>query len=219
MVHATPAERRRKAQEHRILDAALAIVTDGGVDALSIKAIAERADYSPAALYRYFGSKDEIVAALALRSVGALREALAESAAGSPIERVAGLGARLVEFAHRDEARFGLIQLLLAEPRVFVDDPQLVGEVLGAVMEVLAPLAAALEEAAREGQLEPGDANDRALLVATSLLGLLLMRKQAARFPRALPLESLSRQLVAALLRGFGAGEEALVCIDTEALR
>src|SRR5690606_35234074 len=78
VIHETPAERRKKAQEARILDAALAIVAEGGLDALSIKAIAERADYSPAALYRYFASKDELVAALAIRAVRTLGEALAE---------------------------------------------------------------------------------------------------------------------------------------------
>jgi len=92
-----------------------------------------------------------------------------------------------------------------------------VGEVLAAVMEVLAPLAAALDEAARAKQLAPGDANERALLFSTSLLGLLLLRKQAARFPRALALDSLARELVETLLKGFGAKDKALATIEWRA--
>jgi AcrR family transcriptional regulator len=214
MIHETPAERRRKAQESRILEAALELVGESGIDALSIKGIAERADYSPAALYRYFESKDELIAALALRVARVLGEELAGCAAPDPLFRVAELAGRFVAFAFEDEARFGLIHVLLADPRVLVDDAKLVGEVLAAVMEVLAPLAQAFDEAAQAEQLAPGSANDRALLLATSLLGILLLRKQAPRFPRALALESLSRELVTTLLKGFGAEEKALACID-----
>lgn len=214
VIHETPAERRKKAQEARILDAALAIVAEGGLDALSIKAIAERADYSPAALYRYFASKDELVAALAIRAVRTLGEALAEvDACAPPLSRVTWLARRFVDFAHEDAARFGLIHVLLAEPRVLVDEPKLVGEVLAAVMEVLAPLATALAEAAERRQLAPGDASERALLLATSLLGLLLLRKQASRLPRALELDDLARKQVETMLRGFGAPERALATI------
>jgi AcrR family transcriptional regulator len=214
MIHATPAERRRRAQESRILEAALEVIAETGIDALSIKSIAERADYSPAALYRYFESKDELVAALALRAVQGLGDELAVTASGEPLSRVAELTSRFVAFAFADESRFGLIHVLLADPRVLVADAKLVGEVLAAVMEVLAPLAGALDEAARAKQLSPGDANDRALLVASSLLGLLLLRKQAARFPRALALAGLARELVMTLLKGFGADETALASIE-----
>lgn len=214
MIHETPAERRKRAQESRILDAALELVAESGLEALSIKGIAERADYSPAALYRYFGSKDELVAALALRAVRALGEALEGCAGDTPLSCATALVRRFLAFAHEDEARFGLIHVLLAEPRVLVDDPALVGEVLAAVMEVIAPLAAALDEAAAIGQLAAGDAQDRALLVATSLLGLLLLRKQAARFPRALGLDALARELVEALFIGFGADERALASME-----
>jgi AcrR family transcriptional regulator len=214
MIHETPAERRRKAQESRILEAALALVGESGIDALSIKGIAERADYSPAALYRYFESKDELVAALALRAVQGLGEALAEPSASEPLARVAELAGRFVDFAFADDSRFGLIQVLLADPRVLVDDAKLVGEVLAAVMEVLAPLAHAFDEAARAGRLSEGSPNDRALLFSSSLLGLLLLRKQASRFPRTLALDLLVEELVRTLLKGFGADEKALASIE-----
>jgi AcrR family transcriptional regulator len=47
-----------------ILDAARQIIGESGVEGLSIRAIAERIDYSPASLYEYFGSKEEILAAV-----------------------------------------------------------------------------------------------------------------------------------------------------------
>jgi len=101
MIHATPAERRKKAQESRILDAALELVGEEGIDALSIKGIAERADYSPGALYRYFASKDELVAALALRAVQAVGGARAGWEEGGRRSRGAGLTSRFVSSSTR----------------------------------------------------------------------------------------------------------------------
>jgi len=57
----TPRERRRQRTEQAILDAARQIISQEGIDALSIRAIADAIDYSPAGLYEYFGSKEEIV--------------------------------------------------------------------------------------------------------------------------------------------------------------
>jgi AcrR family transcriptional regulator len=59
-----PRERRFQRTKQAILDAALEIIHEEGPAALSMRALAERSDYSPAALYEYFGSKDEIVTAV-----------------------------------------------------------------------------------------------------------------------------------------------------------
>ena len=55
---ATPYARTQQA----ILDAARAIIHEQGPDKLSMRAIADRIDYSPAGLYEYYGSKEEIIA-------------------------------------------------------------------------------------------------------------------------------------------------------------
>ncbi|NJN55580.1 MAG: helix-turn-helix transcriptional regulator, partial [Anaerolineae bacterium] len=55
----TPRERRHLRTKDAILDAARLIIKEQGADALSIRAIAEQIDYSPAGLYEYFGSKEE----------------------------------------------------------------------------------------------------------------------------------------------------------------
>lgn len=54
-------EKRQAQTRQAILDAARQIVNRNGVGALSIRGIAEQIDYSPAGLYEYFGSKEEIV--------------------------------------------------------------------------------------------------------------------------------------------------------------
>ncbi|MDJ0920415.1 MAG: TetR/AcrR family transcriptional regulator [Henriciella sp.] len=57
----SPAERRRHKVRTRILSAAETVLASDGVDGLSIRRLAEKIDYSPSAIYKYFGSKDELV--------------------------------------------------------------------------------------------------------------------------------------------------------------
>ncbi|MEM1147360.1 MAG: TetR/AcrR family transcriptional regulator [Pseudomonadota bacterium] len=57
----SPAERRRNKIRARILTAAERVFAREGADGLSIRRLAENIDYSPAAIYKYFKSKDELV--------------------------------------------------------------------------------------------------------------------------------------------------------------
>jgi ACR3 family arsenite transporter len=53
----SPRIRRHQRTQQAILDAARAIISREGVGELSMRAIAERIDYSPAGLYEYFDGK------------------------------------------------------------------------------------------------------------------------------------------------------------------
>ena len=57
----TPAERRRQKVRELILTAAERVFANEGADGLSIRRLAQNIDYSPAAIYKYFGSKDELM--------------------------------------------------------------------------------------------------------------------------------------------------------------
>lgn len=57
----SPAERRRNKIRARILSAAERVFAREGAEGLSIRRLAENIDYSPAAIYKYFKSKDELV--------------------------------------------------------------------------------------------------------------------------------------------------------------
>ncbi|MGE3275607.1 MAG: TetR/AcrR family transcriptional regulator [Vicinamibacterales bacterium] len=58
-------DRERQAVREAILDAARDLFTSDGYQNVSIRKIAERIEYSPAAIYSYFPSKDDIFFALA----------------------------------------------------------------------------------------------------------------------------------------------------------
>ena len=60
----TPRERRAQNTRQAILDAARELVSERGPYGLSLREVARRIDYSPAGLYEYFDSKDELLAAV-----------------------------------------------------------------------------------------------------------------------------------------------------------
>jgi AcrR family transcriptional regulator len=60
----SPRNRRHDLTKQKILDTARQILLTEGVQAISMRTLADRVDYSPAALYKYFANKEEIIAAL-----------------------------------------------------------------------------------------------------------------------------------------------------------
>jgi AcrR family transcriptional regulator len=60
----TPSERRYEKIRQGILSAARTILQEEGIEAISMRTLADKVDYSPAALYKYFSNKEEIIEAL-----------------------------------------------------------------------------------------------------------------------------------------------------------
>lgn len=57
----SPRERRQERTRQAILNTAIKLIEENGPDNISLREIARRIDYSPAGLYEYFGSKEEII--------------------------------------------------------------------------------------------------------------------------------------------------------------
>ncbi len=60
----SPRDRRHDLTRQKILDIARNLLLTEGVQGISMRILAEKADYSPAALYKYFDSKEAIIEAL-----------------------------------------------------------------------------------------------------------------------------------------------------------
>jgi len=56
--------RRRQARRDEIVDAAMLLVQEHGIESLTLQALAERLDLAVGTLYRYVRSKDELISAL-----------------------------------------------------------------------------------------------------------------------------------------------------------
>jgi AcrR family transcriptional regulator len=116
-------ERDREAVGRAILDAARELFVVEGFQNVSIRKIAERIEYSPAAIYGYFPSKDDIFFALAeegfrlLGDPAAVRhDPLLKDA--PPLERVRAVFWRLYEFSVEQPQYFALMFVDRSVPRI-----------------------------------------------------------------------------------------------------
>lgn len=218
MTHAeqrTPRERRHDDNLRRILDEAMRQVEENGFGALSVNKLADAVDYTPGALYRYFGSKDALLAALIGRVLAEVREDLARAEArlpakAPPLAHVVALVDGYRAFARREPHRFGLLAMSLAEPRILLRAEAAARPVMATLMAALQPLAEALAAAARAGQLAAGDAAERTVLVFAFLQGVLPLRKRSRHAPKMLDVDRLALEGTRTLLVGFGAPARAV---------
>lgn len=104
-------EREKEALRERIVEAARDIVSEEGLDALSMRAIAERIEYSPATIYLYFRDKDallrDVVQAGFERMRGYMHEELQEAGEeATPTAQFLAMGRAYVRFALENTAYF-----------------------------------------------------------------------------------------------------------------
>ena len=107
--------RRLAEREQAILDAAGVIAAEGGMAAVQIASVAERAGIAAGTIYRYFPSKTdliaELVAAVAGRELDAMR-----AAAGAAPGPLSALAACIATFAARALNERRLIWAVIGEP-------------------------------------------------------------------------------------------------------
>ena len=109
----------RETTRRAILDAALELFIANGYPQVSIRNIAVKVEYSPAAIYSYFPSKDEIFLALAeegFRLLGASQPAHAPS--DDPLDDVRAAVWRVYEFSKEQPEYFALVFLDRHVPRI-----------------------------------------------------------------------------------------------------
>ncbi|HEX4346086.1 MAG TPA: TetR/AcrR family transcriptional regulator [Vicinamibacterales bacterium] len=113
-------ERDREAVRRSILDAARDLFVTEGYQHVSIRKIAERIEYSPAALYSYFPSKDDIFFALAEEGFNKLYDSAAVDALDGlpPLECVRRIFWGLYRFSVDHPEYFALMFVDRTVPRV-----------------------------------------------------------------------------------------------------
>ena len=207
-----PRTRRRRANVERILDAATDLAFEEGIDALSMQRVADRADYTAGALYRYFSSKDALLAAVVVRVIARLKARVAAASADSPgpLQTIVAQADAYRRFAAEEPHGYALVAHLVGDPRVLLQDENDARAVMEAVVDALPPLAVALQSATDAGALAPGDVRERALLLFTGLQGALQLRKQQRMAPGLIDTDHMARAMVRSLLAGWGAHADAL---------
>jgi len=112
-------EREREAVGRAILEAARDLFVSEGYANVSMRKIADRIEYSPAAIYRYFSSKDDIFFALAEEGFHLMEDrARSLSEIADPLEAVRQLFVAFYEFSRAHPEHFALMFLDRTVPRI-----------------------------------------------------------------------------------------------------
>ena len=160
----------------RILSAAKAVLEVAGIDGLTIRRVAQRAELSPMALYRHFADKDALLDALMEDGLAAWEKIVRGIRARDSLEWLEALGEAYLDFALTQPHRFDAAFFLPAPAaRRFPDD------FAAGRSPVIAMVSARLDQAKAEGRLRDQPTLETALAFAAFGQGFVSMHR-AKRF-------------------------------------
>jgi AcrR family transcriptional regulator len=163
-------EREREATARAILDAARELFVAEGYNNVSIRKIAEKIEYSPAAIYSYFPSKDDIFLALAEEGFRLLLEsseacAFRADTSIPPIDCIRGAFLNIYNFSKTHPEYHALMFLDRSVPKISQDWQR-----FGFVREMRAQLTERIQQAIDDGDFPAGSDPEvivRVLMVST----------------------------------------------------
>lgn len=166
-------ERDREAVRRSILDAARELFVSEGYQNVSIRKIAERIEYSPAAIYGYFPSKDDIFFALAEEGFHLLHRPLEPAdPSESPLDVVRRMLWHFYEFSVEQPQYFALMFVDRSVPSI-----RRVYERFAFARETKQELMSLLQRAIDDGTFPKTVAPAVAFrLLVNSLIGVVTMR-------------------------------------------
>jgi AcrR family transcriptional regulator len=112
-------EKERTETRARILEAARELFVDRGVEAVTMREIAKRIEYTPTAIYHHFNDKDALITELCIQDFLTLaRLFIRIGRIEDPLERLRTIGVAYLDFAleHPSQYRF-----MFLTPKPFID--------------------------------------------------------------------------------------------------
>lgn len=196
-------DRERQAVTASILNAARDLFVAEGYQSVSIRKIAERIEYSPAAIYSYFPSKDDIFLALAEEGFHRLDEKVRATGTSTTtaLDLVRSRWWAFYEFSQEQPAYFELMFVDRSVPRITQqwDGFELLQRMLA---EAVATIQRAIDEGAFPRTLNPNSAMH---MLWASLLGpgVVAIRHRLASGE---DYDALARDVLNATIAGLQAG-------------
>jgi AcrR family transcriptional regulator len=94
-----------------LVDGAIELIAERGARGFSLAEVSRRIGVSPAAPYRHFASRDDLLAAVAIRALDLFGQALAAQAseADPPEQRLAAMASGYVRFAAEQRSLFAVV--------------------------------------------------------------------------------------------------------------
>jgi AcrR family transcriptional regulator len=182
----TPRTKRHLRTKQAILEAARAIIAEDGPAALSMRALADRIDYSAAGLYEYFGSKEEIIAAVCDEGQRYLYDAMSAADPGlPPVDYLYQIGLAYIRFALEHPDYFLLMFTVAPPPDIAAVPEEAVKEAMQAEGSAYGILVQAIRRGIDEGAfpVRPGFGLDEMAYAAWTLVhGVAMLRTTALRY-------------------------------------
>ena len=142
---ATAGDRERARREQLIVTFARGLAEAGGWDAVTMRRLAERVEYSQPILYSHFKSRADIVQAVALEGFAELADQLrgARTGARSPAAALHALAAAYLRFAQSQPAVYDAMFVMPVDlPFAVADTPAAPRSGFAELLTALTPLAA-----------------------------------------------------------------------------
>jgi AcrR family transcriptional regulator len=117
-------EREKLETRERILDAARELFATRGIEATTMRAIAERIEYTPTAIYHHFKDKDELITELCHTDFRALSQAFARiGRIDDPIEGLRRIGTVYIDFALEYPHHYRFM-FMMSKPAHYHENPE-----------------------------------------------------------------------------------------------
>lgn len=169
-------ERERVETRQKILDAARDLFVQKGFEATTMRALAERIEFTPTAIYHHFRNKEELLwdlCQLDFRSLGQAFQRIGRI--DDPIERIHKIGEAYVEFALQNPMQY---RFMFITPRPEMPDDELEKRRADPSEDAYEFLLATCDEAIKTGRLRPEfrDPHELAQMLWASVHGIVAIR-------------------------------------------
>lgn len=212
---------KRDARTSVILDEAMRILEKEGIDGLTMGVLARRLEVVPAALYRYFPSKDALLSAMQRRAITVVHERMREALMliehktarmegdAAALTKILGVAVLYLDLPRSEPQTHFLLAVLVGDPRPFLS-PAEGKRTAPVLMTLLSDVDSFFREAAETRALDAGDSFERTLAFWAVLQGTLALHKARRIAPNLPDPRQIAGEAVSAMLLGWGAKPRTL---------
>ncbi len=222
MVHEfIPHARQKDIKAEALVDAAMSLIAREGLEALTLARVAKELGLVTTAIYRYFSSKDTLLAALQRRAISTIHERFRRDLARweerskrmsddtRALAKIVATARFYVSLPDTSPEAFRLMSLMLADPRPLVDDASAIASI-PVVAALIGDASTLFADAENVRAIEPGMQLPRTAMFWATLHGLTQLAKLRRLAPESPTPLAVAEQSTVTLLRGMGASEAAI---------
>jgi AcrR family transcriptional regulator len=210
--HSPRVQRKRLEKQEFIVDTAMGLLAEGGLEMVTVGRLAKELDYTPGALYRYFPSMEALLAQMQKRAIASLHERIMRAIApfagnGQEIARLRAVAACYLEGTSGEAAhehQLSLISQMLASPKVLIGDP-IATQTAPKLIALLMLVEQLISQAQETGSLSAGLARERAVQLWAGLQGAVALGKLSRFDSELFSAQHVGQGLLENLLIAWGA--------------